>query len=612
MRIPLLVISLSVCTGPAAAQGIYTADLLRDLPAGGNLFALIEAAQPEITTDRFNSGGLNGGAAEKAGAFLASWSQTQYRIGDVPISSPVDGTPMLFPELAWWNKINVATGVMPSDTSATGLAISLEPMTAANRWTATLEMTASDASLSQASSLDRPPAIQALDDWTQVTALASGRVMNGRLGLLLGGSRTASSTVERNVEAPRQQTGSAFANASLSISPDKTLGALAWVSEASFHAQASLRHGERWRLFGGYTDHTIESSRPASGRFAADRLVDGPIGLLVDRGGHEKRFIAGGRGAKQLTRQALTFGGDIERTSFAAAPAFTGVIEERVDGVPARIWHYSSPGLESHRRALAVNAFATDHLSISSKVTLDASIRFESADASAHAAAQGIHWRSLLPGIYMNWDLGTEWQLHLLTGVSRSADQVKLGLLAYGDPAAPTADIYRWNGSPLSGAKMIGRVGPGTAGDAAFVTIDPQLRRPMMDQFALGFEGRPIPKLKVNVLGLARRQSPQIHGVNIGVPISGYTTFTIPDDNADIVKPDDDQLLHIYNRRPEMFASDRYLLTNPDLMSGTMASVVVSGELTTKHVYFRMAGTALLSGGAAGNVDSPPSRTTWR
>ena len=113
MRTTLIVIALVASTGPAAAQGIYTADLLRDLPAGGNLFALIEAAQPEITTDRFNGGGLNGGAADKAGAFLASWSQTQYRIGDVPISSPVDGTPMLFPELAWWNKIDVATGLMP-------------------------------------------------------------------------------------------------------------------------------------------------------------------------------------------------------------------------------------------------------------------------------------------------------------------------------------------------------------------------------------------------------------------------------------------------------------------------------------------------------------------
>jgi hypothetical protein len=601
MRITLLVIAVAAGTVPAAAQGIYTADLLRDLPAGGNIFALIEAAQPEITTDRFNSGGLNGGSADKAGAFLASWSQTQYRIGDVPISSPVDGTPMLFPELAWWNKINVATALMPSDSSATGLAISLEPMTAANRWTATLEMTASDASLSEAASPDRPPAIQALDEWTQVTALASGRLMNGRLGLLLGGSRTAATTVERNLEVPRQQTGSAFANASFSISPDKTVGALAWVSDASFHAQATFRRGAQWRLFGGYTDHTIESARPSGGRLAVDRLVDGPISLLVDRGGHEKRFIAGSRHAKQLTRHALTFGGDLERTSFAAAPTFSGVIEERVNGVPARVWRYSSPGLGSHRRALAVNVFAADHVSVSSKVTLDASLRFESADASTHGVAQGIHWRSWLPGIYVNWDLGTAWQLRLLTGVSRAADEVKLGLLAYGDPAAPTADIYRWTGGPLSGAPLVGRVGPGTGGDPAFVTIDPELRRPMMDQFALGIEGRPVPKLKVNILGLARRQSPQIHGVNIGVPVSGYTTFTIHDAYHDTLGAADDQLLTIYNRRPEMYASDRYLLTNPDVMPATMASLIVGGELTTKHVYFRMAGTLVLSGGAAGN-----------
>jgi len=601
MRKALVVLALIAGARPAAAQSIYTLDLLRDLPAGGNLFALIEAAQPEITTDRFNSGGLNAGSAEKAGAFLASWSQTEYRIGDVPISSPVDGTPMLFPELAWWKGINVATGVMPSDGSATALAVSLEPRTASDRWTTSVEMTTSGGALSQASSPDRPPAIQALDNWTQVSALISGRTLHRRLGLVAGGARSAATTMVRNLNAPRQQTGSAFVNASFAISADRTLGALAWVSDDSFHSQATLRHGDRWRVFGGYTDRNIESARPSSGRLTADRLADGPIGLLVDRGGHEKRFIAGGRSAKQLTRHALTFGADIERTSFAAAPAFTGAIEERIDGVPARIWRFSSPGLASHRRALAVNVFAADHISITSHITLDASLRFSSADGSTHAAAQGIHWKSLTPAAYLSWDLGTEWQLKLLTGVSRLPDQLKLGLLAYGDPAAPTADIYRWNGGPLSGAPLIGRVGPGTGGDAAFTRIDPELRRPMMDQFALGIEGRPVPKLKVSVLGLARRQSPQIHGVNIGVPISGYTTFTIHDDNADLVKPDDDQLLTIYDRRPEMFASDRYLLTNPDLMSATMASVVVSGELTTKYLYFRMAGTGLLSGGAAGS-----------
>jgi hypothetical protein len=597
-----LVLAALIAAPPAAfAQTPYPADLVRDLPAGGNLFALIEAAQPEITTDRFNGGGLNAGAADKAGAFLASWSQTLYRIGDVAISSPVDGTPMLFPELAWWNSVSVGTGVLPSDSRATGLDISLEPRVATDHWTTTLEVTASGGAMTEAASPARPPAIQALDNWSQMSALASGRTLNGRLGLLIGGARSASTTTNRNLDSPRQQTGSAFANASFMLSPSTSLNGLAWISDSSFHTQATLRRGELWRVFGGYTARTVDSALPSSGRLTADRLVDGPIGLLVDRGGHEARVVAGGRRSKQLTKHALTFGGDIERASFAAAPTFTGAIEERIDGVPARIWRYSSPGLESHRRAVAINLFATDRIPVSSNITIDASLRFATADGSTHGAAQGIHWRSLLPGIYMHWDLGTPYELRLLTGFNRSADELKLGLLAYGDPAAPTADIYRWEGGPLSGAPLVGRVGPGTGGNDAFVTIDPDLRRPMTNQIAVGIEGRPLPKLKGSVLALARRQTPQIHGVNIGVPISGYTTVTVPDVNHDVEHPGDDQLLTVYNRRPEMFASDRYLLTNPDVMYASMGALIISGEVTTKRVYFRMAGTLVLTDGAAGN-----------
>ena len=601
MRTTLVLVALAAGAQPAAAQGIYMADLLRDLPAGGNLFALIEAAQPDVTTDRFNSGGLNAGSPDKAGAFLASWSQTEYRIGDVPISSPVDGTPMLFPELAWWKGIAVATEVMPSDGNATALSVSLEPRTAGDRWTASVEMTSSGGALSEAASPDRPPAIQALDNWTQASALVSGRTLKGRLALVVGGARSSATTVARNLRAPRQQTGSAFASASLRISPKNSLDALAWVSDSSVHSQATIRHADRWRLFAGYTDRTIANAVPASGRLFADRLYDGPVGLLVDRGGHEERFIAGARVAQRLTRHSLTFGADAERTSFSAAPTFAGVIEERVDGLPARIWHYSSPGLASQRRALTVNVFATDQISITSDITLDASLRFSSVDASTRGAAQGIEWRSLSPSIHMYWDLGSQWQFRLLTGVSRMPDQLKLGLLAFGDPAAPTADIYKWDGAPLSGAPRVGRVGPGTGGDAAFVAIDPALRRPTMDQFSLGLEGMVLPNFKASVMTLLRRQSPQIHSVNTGVPIGGYTTFTVPDVNHDYLGTADDQQLTIYNRKPEMFASDRYLLTNPDVMGASMGSLVISGELTTKRVYFRMAGTLVLTDAAAGN-----------
>src|SRR5439155_12898251 len=60
-----------------------TVDTLRDLPLGENVYAVLETTQPEVIADRFNSAGLNTGQSPRVGAFLASSSQTVFRIGDV-------------------------------------------------------------------------------------------------------------------------------------------------------------------------------------------------------------------------------------------------------------------------------------------------------------------------------------------------------------------------------------------------------------------------------------------------------------------------------------------------------------------------------------------------
>ena len=107
------------------------------------------------------------------------------------------------------------------------------------------------------------------------------------------------------------------------------------------------------------------------------------------------------------------------------------------------------------------------------------------------------------------------------------------------------------------------------------IAIDPDLKRPITDQFALGLSSQPLPSWQLSVVGLARRQTNLIHLVNEGVPVSGYTTFTIPDANADYVGPADDQQLLVYNRKPETFGLDRNVLTNPGVDAATMGAVVV-------------------------------------
>jgi hypothetical protein len=600
---PLFLIVLSLAATLAAApdaiaQDVYPADLLRDLPSA-NVFALLEAAQPEVTTDRFNSGGLNAGDPDRAGAFLASWSQTQYRLGDVQISSPVDGTPMLFPDLAWFQRVTVSTGVMPADATATGLAISLEPRQPSEKWTGAFEAGGSGGGLAAKSPAAMAPAIVALENTRRINAAVSGRSASGRAGVVLGGSWLQSSTLERGATSRDASTGALFANASFQVAAARKLHALAWAQPGdALHLQTTIEHPDRWRAFAGYTWRSTLDQHALGGRVAIDRLYDGPVPFAIDRGGSESRVAAGARLTPKYGAHSLLLGADIERTALKS-PSFNGVVEESIDGIPARIWSYSGPGNDSQRHALLLDAFANDRISIGKHLTLDGSIRFDSATASADGAANGISWQTWLPAAHIYWDIGTPLHFKAFTGVSRSADQPLLGMLAYGDPAAETASVYRWSGGALAGAPIVARVGPGTGGDASFSAIDPDLQRPITDQFAFGIESTPLSTLRLSVIGLARRQQSLIQAVNTGVTASGYTMFTVADDNVDLVGIADDQLLPVYDRKPETFGQDRYLLTNPDLEDARMNAVIVSGVWTWNRVFLRASATASRATGPA-------------
>jgi hypothetical protein len=94
-----------------------------------------ETIQLEAISDLFTAGGLNVATAPKAGALLNSWTQTQYRIGDVSITDPrAGGTPLMLPFLPLWDRVTVATGAMGLDDSAPGLSISLEPPRPGTTW----------------------------------------------------------------------------------------------------------------------------------------------------------------------------------------------------------------------------------------------------------------------------------------------------------------------------------------------------------------------------------------------------------------------------------------------------------------------------------------------
>src|SRR5688500_2517011 len=99
VRMPAAGQSPATAIEPPPIGSLFDASVVRDLPLGDSIYALLETTQAEVISDRFNSGGLNTGGPSRFGGFLGSWSQTLFRIGDLNISDPAGGgEALLFPE----------------------------------------------------------------------------------------------------------------------------------------------------------------------------------------------------------------------------------------------------------------------------------------------------------------------------------------------------------------------------------------------------------------------------------------------------------------------------------------------------------------------------------
>src|SRR5207244_8664715 len=121
-----------------------TADVVRDLPTSQSPFAVLETIQPEAIGNRFASGVLSGATAPQFGAFLNSWTQTQFRIGDIAITDPrAGGTPLLLPLLPLWERMTTVTGAMGVDENAPALSMTLEPQRPGTKWFRAIEGTLS-------------------------------------------------------------------------------------------------------------------------------------------------------------------------------------------------------------------------------------------------------------------------------------------------------------------------------------------------------------------------------------------------------------------------------------------------------------------------------------
>ena len=571
-----------------------TADMLRELPASGNPFSVVDAMQTESIADRFVAGGLNSATPPRAGGLLNSWTQTQIRFGDITITDPrTGGTPLLVPLLPVFSRMRLGVGALGLDESASAVSMNLEPIRAGTSWVRSFEGSLAGGFLT-ADATPPVPAVDRVDHLADGSFAISGPV-SPRVGLAAAGSwRSLSHVAVPSTAAAGDTVGSAFVHATFAATPDDSVRAIGWLQRVStsdfddrgVHLQGAWeRHDAdrlRWRAYAGYTERTRTVASPATS-IAVDSLTSDPISDLFDTGaGTSRRWTLGARISSR--REWFPSAGiEIDHARVRVDSNGIDEIREVVDGTPARLWTLTRPSATDVRHLATVSGFVNERVGFG-PVTIDGGIRIDHAAGAAEQSANGVNWTSALPSVLAEWRVVQKLGITLTAGYRRSAYQMPLNVLAIGDPAAPVADIARWTGG--SAGTPIARVGPGTGGDSTLTSIDPGLKRPTTDEFTLGVGARPFQGFEVELVRVVKRETSLMSLEDPGVPFSSYTAIVVADPSyhPELAGKFDQPFTVAFNRPAGMYGHDRYVLTNTAADPAESWALELNTRVTTERM----------------------------
>jgi hypothetical protein len=625
-------VALAALTGaPARADGPITTRwetdaLARDLPSGRSCWWLLETVEPAAIVDRIDGAGLYPAEPGRFGMRGASWTQNAVLLDGVDVTDPLHGgTPLVLPDLAGLQSIEVTSALAPAEVGTPGVTLGLTSRAPAASWQGRAQGYGLAPGLQSGGKSDGVPAIARLSSLADASALVGGPLPGG-LRLLAAGRFVRARRFER--EAAELESRLASGAIGLEWRPAARdtlrLSALAQAAERPLAARVrfpgdpvtesadALGATSSWSHEGGRVRASVfaglvtgASSPRTEGRAAGgtvERLRDGPVpDLVLPARSRRTSWSAGGRlvlreAAWGRLRHEPRFGLALRGGRATEGRGVDGPVPETVDGLAARVWDYSWSGADSRRHVLDLAAWASERLRWRDRLALEAGLRLERTTGAAEGAAQGVSWTSVLPRVFARLRLTDAGRLSLLGGWGEYRHRLLLDALAFGDPNAPRASVYRWTDpnhdgqyDPSERGSLVARAGPG-AGDGSLAGIDPGLRPPRTRELVAGLEASPGAGWVLGLTAFDRRESDLLASVDVGVPADGYVVRYVPDPGGDIAGPQDDQLLPVFDRKPESFGLDRYLLTNPPGLTGLHQGVELRVEKTLGRRFALFAG----------------------
>jgi len=590
MMTPLLAPAL-LTAASIELGSIFDAAALAALPSGREPWSLLRTAEPTISADRIDAGGLFLGAPALFGVHGTSWTDTTWRLGDVDITDPDrGGTPLIDVPAEALESLTLTTALTPVAVGGSGANVALAVRAPRTSWHGALAVHTTPSGLAGSGDGVAPP-IAAMHSWDDLSLTAGGPV-NARLGVFAVARGTRSERRQRGTAArlpsdtrsllvhalyrPNAQDEwrmlAAAATADLpAAGRARFAGAPARDEEGAVHAQAAFHRrgpsGPAWRAAIAYQEN---GGAPAASvdTVEIERLRDGPLTELYASKRRVRRFDV----TAAVLPDRLRMGGRNEVTLGVAleqsAAAWTsgdnpsGATGELVDGLPARAW-LPTGSVESSAHASQVALFADDRLALTESLLVEGGLRFALRRAASETGAGRISWTTLSPRIAARWSPLRA--VGLFAGWQRIHPRLPLQYLQWGDAAAPQYGVFRWDDTGdarldlRERGPLVSRVGPG----GAYSSIDADLRPPSTAGVVAGFDLRPGGGWWIRFAGIHRRTSDLVESVNTGVTVDDYDVSFVDDPSIDIVGPGDDRLLPVHARQPASFGRDEYVLTNP-------------------------------------------------
>lgn len=609
------------------------------LPAGPVILSLLETADATAVTDRIDGGGLAPAESPRIAWRGSSWTQTRFAHGSLDLTDPAGGTPGFLPHAGLLGRVTAVTAGAPVETGGPGGSLVVEMRTPPRTWQR--EVAAAWTPAADRAEQDRqgsPPRIARLTAFGE-TSGSIGGPLGERTGLFAAAAVAEARRIERDEPFElRSRLRSALARVSATTPTGQTMELRVAVQQRLFPFSARVRfepprsteraasalaqavlHGGRgesaWALEGGYARFTARTAIPdgATGG-VVDRLRDGPPAQLplpgerrVERGEIAGRVWLGPRRLGALLHDTRA-GGEARLTRLQDAWVAPAWMSERFGALAAFAWRFPDGGGTSAARIGEMAVYAADRVAIGDSLQIEAGMRVDRTSGAARGASAEVRWTTVVPRLAVRWRPPTWPRFGVTATAGRFAHRLLSLWLAWGDPAAPRAERWQWRDTNGDGRVQEDEVGPRPqlVGPGEPVgALDPGLERPVTTEVTLAaaYSAR---AWRLEVVGVRRTERNLLAPIDLAVSPERYRLRLLPDPGGDLLRPEDDQLLPVWERPTDLVAQDRYLLTNPPGLTSVHEGIELRVTRTGVRGALEAAATASRSIGPASHVGAGP------